>query len=202
MVTTVAIAFAFTACGSATPASNSQPAASGADPPPFATDIEIDEPQPGDEEIDDDLPEHEEEIEASRRNAARADLRIELLDAPAAAEAGTELAVLVAVTSIDDDFVNAPTIVARLPEGLSTGTSDRCEEVGPDELHCQVALSILSDTGAVPVTSDPFELLLRVDDAAIPGPLVIELWVESLDNPITNDPNPADNAAVVELVIG
>lgn len=65
-----------------------------------------------------------------------------------------------------------------------------------------MALSILSDTGAVPVTSDPFELLLRVDDAAIPGPLVIELWVESLDNPITNDPNPADNAAVVELVIG
>jgi len=164
------------------------------------TTIDLDAPQPGDDTVDDDFPEVEEDIAASRLEAGRADLRLEVVAAPAVAAPGDQVVVTVVVTSVDQDFVNAPTVVATLPAGLAAGALPAECAVEGAEVRCRVALSILSESGAVPVSADPFDIELVVE-ASASGTLVVPLAVESLDNPVANDPDPSNNVVEVSISV-
>lgn len=171
------------------------------DPAGVSAVVDLDEPQPGDDTVDDDLPEFEEDLEASRNDSARADLALTATADPTTAAPGETVVVTVVVESLDRDFVNAPTVTATLPSGLRAGAlPDGCREDG-SVVRCQVAPSILSESGAVPVSAEPFEFELVVDPGAS-GTLAVALVAESLDNPVDNDPNPADNRVDLAVTVG
>jgi hypothetical protein len=193
LVALVASALATASCGSDRAV---DPASSGGGS--AQTTIDLDAPQPGDEQVDEDLPEFEDDIVASRQETARADLMLAAVAAPDVVAPGDRLVLTVIVTSVDTDFVNAPTVVATLPNGLTAGVLAPDCRVDGSTVTCRVAPSILSESGQVPVSADPFEIELVVG-AGASGTLVVSLAAESLDNPVANDPNPADN--VVDLSV-
>lgn len=156
-------------------------------------------PQPGDNTVDDDYPEVEQEIRAARQAVARADLLLEVSGDVVQVSQGEILDLVFHVTSIDSDFVNAPTITIALPLGISVPDPPTQCELLDRNLTCLIAPSILSETGDVPVSADPFGLALQVGPDAPSGTLTINAFVESLDNPVDNDPDPNNNSAVVEL---
>ena len=159
-------------------------------------------PQPGDTTIDDDYPEDEQEIRAARQAVARADLLLEVSGGGGAVHPGDVVDLVFHVTSLDSDFVNAPQVTISMPVGVSASDAPAGCEASSGTLTCLVGQSILSGSGQVPVSADPLEVAFQIAGDAASGRVVIDAFVESLDNPVDNDPNPGNNSVVVELDVG
>lgn len=159
-------------------------------------------PERGDTTLDDDYPEDEREIRAGREATARTDLLLEVSADEHQLQPGDVVELAFVVTSIDSDFVNAPVITVLLPVGVTASNVPAECEPSDGKLECLVVESITSLSGEVPVSAEPFAVRLQISPEAPPGVFVVEAVVESLDNPVTNDPDPGNNTVIVELTVG